>query len=225
MRTVRSLILFSCISIGFSSCIGTIADTWENTKTLSRVISSKTQSIFKTDSESQLVKDSEELFYASNIDYIPLAEDELSAQFVDYAISQSKTTPGEEGGSIPGIDKFKSTQNSSTFTTIYFQTDYHTPKTKEDYATLHSIATYLKKHPKTYVFIEGHCDERASEAYNLSLGTRRSNYIRNFLIKENVSKDQLFTISYGKEKPAIRGHTREAWAKNRRVEFKIYERR
>ena len=84
------------------------------------------------------------------------------------------------------------------------------------------MATYLKRHKNTYIFIEGHCDERASEAYNLSLGTRRANYIRNVLIKYGVNPQQIYTASYGKERPEELGHGQKVWAKNRRVAFKIY---
>ena len=86
------------------------------------------------------------------------------------------------------------------------------------------MAVFLKKHPSVCLFIEGHTDERAPEAYNLSLGTKRSNCVRSLLIKQGVNKEQLFTISYGKERPAELGHASESWAKNRRAQFKIYQR-
>jgi peptidoglycan-associated lipoprotein len=85
------------------------------------------------------------------------------------------------------------------------------------------IAAYMKNHPNVYVSVVGHCDERASEAYNLALGTRRSNYVRTLLIQRGVNKERVHSSSYGKEQPVDLGHSPSAWARNRRAEFKIYE--
>ncbi len=82
----------------------------------------------------------------------------------------------------------------------------------------------MRFHPNIYIFIEGHTDERGPQAYNLALGSRRANTVRNLLINEGVDPDRLFTISYGKERPVILERHEEGWAKNRRGEFKIYER-
>lgn len=82
----------------------------------------------------------------------------------------------------------------------------------------------MRSHPNTYVFVEGHCDERGPEAYNLSLGAKRGNAVRNLLINEGVDPDHIFTISYGKERPLVFEHHEEAWAQNRRAEFKVYNR-
>ncbi len=67
--------------------------------------------------------------------------------------------------------------------------------------------------------IEGHCDERGSDEYNLALGEKRAKAARQYLVTLGISADNLSVISYGKEKPADRGHTEAAWAKNRRDEF------
>ncbi len=80
---------------------------------------------------------------------------------------------------------------------------------------------WLKKHPDVHVIIEGHCDERGTNEYNLALGSRRAESVKNFLIKSGISPVRLFTISYGEERPVDPGHNEAAWAKNRRVEFKI----
>ncbi len=73
------------------------------------------------------------------------------------------------------------------------------------------------------MFVEGHTDERGPEAYNLSLGARRANYVRTLLVQKGVDHNQLHTISFGKERPAEMGHNSEAWSKNRRAQFKIYK--
>ena len=73
------------------------------------------------------------------------------------------------------------------------------------------------------MYVEGHTDERGPEAYNLSLGTRRANSVRTLLIQKGVDLNQVHTISYGKERPDDNSHTPDAWSKNRRAEFKIYQ--
>ncbi|MFP3929181.1 MAG: OmpA family protein, partial [Desulfobacteraceae bacterium] len=74
------------------------------------------------------------------------------------------------------------------------------------------------------VRIEGHCDERGTNEYNLALGERRANAAKKYLISLGVSEDRVRTISYGEERPADPRHNEEAWAKNRRDEFKLFKR-
>lgn len=69
------------------------------------------------------------------------------------------------------------------------------------------------------VTIEGHCDERGTEAYNLALGERRADAAKSYLVNLGVSASQINTISYGEEKPLDPAHTEDAWAKNRRAHF------
>jgi peptidoglycan-associated lipoprotein len=69
--------------------------------------------------------------------------------------------------------------------------------------------------------LEGHCDERGTVEYNLSLGEKRAKAVKDYLVGLGISADRLSIISYGKERPADPGHNEEAWAKNRRVEFRI----
>jgi peptidoglycan-associated lipoprotein len=80
---------------------------------------------------------------------------------------------------------------------------------------------WLKATPGASVTIEGHCDERGTEAYNLALGERRAQSIKTFLITAGINNTRLNTISYGKEKPLDQGHTEAAWTKNRRGHFRI----
>ena len=67
--------------------------------------------------------------------------------------------------------------------------------------------------------IEGHCDERGTQEYNLALGERRALAVRGHLMKLGISGERLLTISYGEESPASAGHSEEAWQQNRRSEF------
>ena len=86
--------------------------------------------------------------------------------------------------------------------------------------TLAGNAKYLKMNDGVQVVIEGHCDERGSDEYNLALGESRAIAAKNYLVSLGVSAKRLSVISYGEEKPAMKGSNESAWAKNRRAEFK-----
>ncbi len=75
----------------------------------------------------------------------------------------------------------------------------------------------LMKYPNVKIQIEGHCDERGTNEYNLALGERRSNSTKKYLSSLGISPDRISTISYGEEKPLDSSHSEEAWAKNRRT--------
>jgi peptidoglycan-associated lipoprotein len=162
-----------------------------------------------------------------NEEYIPLSEEDLKMQYQlgDAAYPQPQLSPGEAGSGIPNLQNFTppSAQLSSLFQTIHFATDDHIIRNRHDMAVIQRMANYLKKHAGVYVCIEGHCDERATAAYNMALGTRRSNQVRVLLIKNGVDFNRIYTVSYGKEKPASLSHDEAAWKENRRAEFKIFE--
>jgi len=82
-------------------------------------------------------------------------------------------------------------------------------------------AEWLRSHPDVEVVIEGHCDERGTKEYNMALGQRRAQSIKNFLVNAGIDADRLNTISYGEERPADPRNNEEAWAKNRRGHFRI----
>lgn len=88
-------------------------------------------------------------------------------------------------------------------------------------ATLAKKAEWLRANPEYSVRIEGHCDERGSNEYNLALGERRANAAWKFLNALGISGDRLSTISYGEERPADPRSNERAWTKNRRDEFKL----
>ena len=103
---------------------------------------------------------------------------------------------------------------------IYF--DFDRSELKPDArAVLTKKADWLRSNSKYKIRIEGHCDERGTEEYNIALGERRANSAKRYLINLGVKTNQLSTISYGEEKPADPGHNEGAWAKNRRSEFPI----
>jgi peptidoglycan-associated lipoprotein len=82
-------------------------------------------------------------------------------------------------------------------------------------------AEWLWSNPEVSVIIEGHCDERGTNEYNLALGDRRAESARNFLVDLGIKGSRLTTISYGEERPVDSGHNEEAWAKNRCAHFII----
>lgn len=82
--------------------------------------------------------------------------------------------------------------------------------------TLERQAAWLKRFPDLNVTVEGHCDERGTREYNLALGERRANAVKDFLIAQGIDPRRIRTISYGKERPVALGSNEAAWAQNRR---------
>ncbi len=83
-------------------------------------------------------------------------------------------------------------------------------------ATLERQAAWLKRFPNTNITVEGHCDERGTREYNLALGERRANAVKDFLVSQGIDPRRIRTISYGKERPVALGSNEAAWAQNRR---------
>jgi len=101
---------------------------------------------------------------------------------------------------------------------IYF--DYDQYSIREDArVTLMATARALNERPSIRVNIEGHCDERGSEKYNLALGDRRANSVKEFLVGQGISGNRIDTISYGKERNICEDHTEGCWQQNRRAHF------
>ncbi len=87
--------------------------------------------------------------------------------------------------------------------------------------TIRDWANWMRQFPAISVVIQGHCDERGTREYNLALGDRRANAVRNVLLALGIAPDRVGTISFGKERPAVSGHDETAWAKNRRAVLTI----
>lgn len=88
-------------------------------------------------------------------------------------------------------------------------------------AILEKNAAWLKKNPDVRIQIEGHCDERGTNEYNLALGDRRAKSTKDYLVSLGIDPGRVSTITYGEERPLDPGHNEEAWAKNRRAHFVI----
>ena len=103
---------------------------------------------------------------------------------------------------------------------IYFQFD------KSDLSdtarrTLRRNADWLNNNPSFRVIVEGHCDERGTIEYNLALGQRRANTVREYLVNLDIPANRLRIVSFGEERPAQLGHDDSAWSMNRRAEFVV----
>ena len=85
--------------------------------------------------------------------------------------------------------------------------------------SLKQLAKHLMAHPMMKLQVEGHCDNRGTVQYNLALGERRAQSVKNYLVTLGVKSVQVSTISYGQEKPAVDGYDESAWSMNRRAEF------
>lgn len=148
----------------------------------------------------------------------------------------SKTHKGDEIGKSPSTSTDGQTRDgddSSTdraepgsvltgalagLKTIYFDFDKYNLR-DDAKRTLEGNARLLMENSKTRIVIEGHCDERGTNEYNLALGEKRASAARDYLVRLGVDAAQISVISYGEERPVSMGHDEEAWAENRRGEF------
>ncbi len=108
----------------------------------------------------------------------------------------------------------------SRFTDILFDYDQYT--VKETYRQeLQSVAAWMAKNSSDRLSIEGHCDERGTNEYNLALGDRRAKAVKDYLVSLGVAAGRIDVISYGEERPLCKEQTEDCWAKNRRAHFTI----
>jgi peptidoglycan-associated lipoprotein len=99
--------------------------------------------------------------------------------------------------------------------TVHFEYDAYNI-TEEGKSVLQRQAAWLQKYPSVRVTVEGHCDERGTREYNLALGARRANSVKEYLASLGVSAGRVDTISYGKERPICTESDESCWAQNRR---------
>lgn len=103
---------------------------------------------------------------------------------------------------------------------VFFETD-SSDLTMSARTTLENQTTWLRQYPSVMVTVEGHADERGTREYNLALGERRANAVKNYLVALGVSPSRITVISYGKERPAVPGANDTAWSQNRRSVTKV----
>jgi peptidoglycan-associated lipoprotein len=103
---------------------------------------------------------------------------------------------------------------------VFFAYDRYDLST-EARATLEENSRWFRRYPNARIVIEGHCDERGTEEYNLALGDRRAQAAREYLVQLGVEARRIETISYGEERPFVMGSNEAAWAQNRRAHFVV----
>jgi len=109
-----------------------------------------------------------------------------------------------------------------SFAPVYFGFD-STVVPQGELSKIDAVVDHLSSRSDRVVVVEGHCDERGSNEYNLALGENRSTIVRNYMVQSGISADRIQTRSYGEEKPSAMGHDESAWSVNRRGEFGIYQ--
>ena len=141
----------------------------------------------------------------------------------DISALESSAESGTIGSASEG--KFEDMYTRCTdvnFDPVYFGFD-STVVPQGELGKIDAVAQHLTARTDRVVVVEGNCDERGSNEYNMSLGENRAIIVRNYLVQSGIAADRIQTRSYGEEKPAVDGHDESAWARNRRGEFAIYQ--
>jgi peptidoglycan-associated lipoprotein len=125
--------------------------------------------------------------------------------------NQTSTASAPQAPAAGSVEEF----TQSVGDRVFFGFDRY-DLSAEAQAQLQKQATWLKTYPQYRFVIEGHCDERGTREYNLALGERRANSVKNYLVALGIDVARMQTISYGKERPAVLGSDEAAWAQNRR---------
>ena len=129
--------------------------------------------------------------------------------------SGAQTAGAAQGGGWTG-SPLDNPDSPLAVRTVYF--DFDKSDVRPEFVDLlRAHAAYLAANPTATIMVEGHCDERGSREYNIGLGERRSNTVKQFFEAEGVDPAQINTISYGEERPEMLGHNEAAWSKNRRA--------
>ncbi|NIQ92768.1 MAG: peptidoglycan-associated lipoprotein Pal [Desulfuromonadales bacterium] len=149
------------------------------------------------------------------------------------APDDTAATPDQQQTQTTTTDQQRSTDRSSMSETevsesaaekelslkrIHFDFDQYTLSAAAR-EKLENNAEFMRANPEVEVQIQGHCDERGSDSYNLALGEKRARAALDYLVSLGISSDRLSIISYGEERPLVQQSNEDAWAKNRRAEF------
>jgi peptidoglycan-associated lipoprotein len=135
-------------------------------------------------------------------------------------LSDNNLPGGQDRSSLDALrgGEAANTLPDSSMKEVYFDFDQYNLD-NDDRATLRASADWLKKNPSARAQIEGHCDERGTNEYNLALGAKRAQAAKDYLASLGVAENRLSTISYGEEIPVCRDATESCWQKNRRDRF------
>ena len=142
----------------------------------------------------------------------------IEPEAIDTSTTIEPTKPADVDTTTPV--KPKETLKESQFSTVYFDFDKFNLR-GDAKAALDVTFDLLKNFPDVIIKIEGHCDERGTVEYNLSLGEKRARAAKDYLVGLGINAARVSVISYGKERPIDPRHNEDAWGKNRRDEFRI----
>ncbi|MCD6129929.1 MAG: peptidoglycan-associated lipoprotein Pal [Deltaproteobacteria bacterium] len=142
-------------------------------------------------------------------------------------VAPGETTVQGEAIGVPSVEEKVLTPQEAfakeakeVFINIHFDFDKYNIK-PDDIPTLNKIVAFMKKYPNTKIKVEGNCDERGTEEYNLALGQRRANAALRYIVARGIASSRIETVSYGESKPVDPRHCEEAWAKNRNDHFVV----
>jgi peptidoglycan-associated lipoprotein len=152
----------------------------------------------------------------------PMAGNPASTSTQSTATSEAPQATGQRGsaaasGERPAPSEFVPVRD---LVDIHFDFDQYTIRPR-DAEILDANARWLRANANALVLIEGHCDERGTEEYNLALGDRRAKAALSYLVAQGIAPARLVTISYGKERPQCADHNEACWTKNRRAHFLV----
>jgi peptidoglycan-associated lipoprotein len=133
--------------------------------------------------------------------------------------SAARPTPGAGAGATarPNIAEFRTVADLKD---VHFAYDRHDIE-KSAAAVLDANAAWLRSHENELLLIEGHCDERGTDAYNVALGERRAKATMDYLVSRGIPQARITITSYGEERPQCRDHAEPCWTKNRRAHFLV----
>ena len=132
------------------------------------------------------------------------------------SMTPSPAAPSTAATTPPAPSEFRATDNLKD---VFFDFDKYDIR-PTDAKTLDTNAAWLKSNDNL-VLVEGHCDERGTNEYNLALGERRAKAAMNYLVAQGVQASRITIISYGKERPTCTEHSESCWAQNRRAHFLV----
>jgi peptidoglycan-associated lipoprotein len=150
---------------------------------------------------------------------VPDAPANKAAEKPAAVAEEPKAAPASDNA-VQGEAELERAMESLRNVSVFFEFDSST-LTSEAKDRLSAVGTILAKYPALKVRIEGNCDERGSEQYNLALGQRRADSAKRYLISMGAHDRQLTAISFGDQKPRATGHDEEAWRQNRRDDLTV----
>ena len=154
------------------------------------------------------------------------ADDQMNANAKDVSTDENANAEEMDLSAATGLP-FDQDPNYTRCTDVHFAPVYFgfdaSQLAPAELSKIEAVAQHLQTKTDRVVIIEGNCDERGSNEYNLSLGDLRAIAIRDYLVTLGIDAQRIQSKSYGEEKPAVSGHGEGAWAKNRRGEFAVFQ--